>query len=88
VLKDNRFRNALAHRDFRVLWLGSVVSSTGDGMTFVALAWLVLSRPGGTGRLGLLGMRERVEIVGGTVMIESSPGDGAAIYVRIPYRGR
>jgi len=54
VLKDNRFRNALAHRDFRVFWLGSVVSSTGDGMTFVALAWLVLSRPGGTGRLGLL----------------------------------
>lgn len=54
MLNDNRFRSALAHRDFRVLWLGSVVSSTGDGMTFVALAWLVLGRPGGTGRLGWL----------------------------------
>ncbi|GAA3697444.1 MFS transporter [Nonomuraea antimicrobica] len=40
--------------DFRLLWLGSSLSLVGDGMTFVALTWLVLDQPGGTGRLGLL----------------------------------
>ncbi|MCW2912803.1 MAG: hypothetical protein JWN52_871 [Actinomycetia bacterium] len=48
------YRRALAGRDFRLLWLGSSISLIGDGMTFVALAWLVLSRPGGTQQLGLL----------------------------------
>lgn len=37
-------------------------------------------------RLGLLGMRERVEMVGGTFQIESAPGDGTTIEVRIPLR--
>ncbi|MFE3448338.1 MFS transporter [Nonomuraea sp. NPDC059194] len=49
-----RYRRALAGRDFRLLWLGSSLSLAGDGMTFVALAWLVLSQPDGTARLGLL----------------------------------
>ncbi|WP_439630413.1 PAS domain-containing protein [Gemmata sp.] len=40
------------------------------------------------GRLGLLGMRERVELVGGTMDIESSPGAGTAVAVRIPVRAR
>ncbi|MGI5283613.1 MFS transporter [Nonomuraea polychroma] len=40
--------------DFRLLWLGSSLSLVGDGMTFVALTWLVLSQPDGTQRLGLL----------------------------------
>ncbi|MFD1932518.1 MULTISPECIES: MFS transporter [Nonomuraea] len=48
------YRRALSGRDFRLLWLGSSLSLVGDGMTFVALTWLVLSQPGGTGRLGLL----------------------------------
>jgi signal transduction histidine kinase len=38
-----------------------------------------------TGRhLGLLGMRERVEMVGGCFSIESAPGHGTAILARIP----
>lgn len=35
-------------------------------------------------RLGLLGMRERVEMVGGHFAIESAPGMGTKIIVRIP----
>ncbi len=35
-------------------------------------------------RLGLLGMRERVEMVGGTFEIESAPGQGTTIRARIP----
>jgi MFS family permease len=48
------YRRALSRRDFRVLWLGSSFSLVGDGMTFVALTWLVLSQPGGVQQLGLL----------------------------------
>ena len=35
-------------------------------------------------RLGLAGMRERAALAGGTVVIESSPGDGTTVYVRLP----
>ena len=38
----------------------------------------------GSKRLGLLGMRERVEMVGGTFCIESSPGHGTIVRVEIP----
>jgi PAS domain S-box-containing protein len=36
-------------------------------------------------RLGLLGMRERVELVGGRLLIESSPGQGTVVRAEIPY---
>ncbi len=38
-------------------------------------------------RLGVVGMRERVEMVGGTFSIKSAPGDGTAVAVQIPLRG-
>ncbi len=40
----------------------------------------------GRKRLGLLGMRERVEMIGGRFQVESSPGDGTAIVANIPWR--
>ncbi len=36
-------------------------------------------------RLGLIGMRERVEMVGGTFGIESAPGAGTTLRARIPF---
>jgi signal transduction histidine kinase len=36
------------------------------------------------GRLGLVGMRERVELVGGTIDVESSPGAGTTVTLQIP----
>jgi len=39
---------------------------------------------GFTQHLGLLGMRERIESVGGQLEIESSPDAGTTIYVRVP----
>ena len=39
----------------------------------------------GNKRLGLLGMRERVEMVGGTFCVESAPGQGTTIRVEIPF---
>jgi signal transduction histidine kinase len=38
----------------------------------------------GNKRLGLLGMRERVEMVGGTFCVESAPGLGTTVRVEIP----
>jgi signal transduction histidine kinase len=38
----------------------------------------------GQRRMGLLGMEERTALVGGTLNIESSPGTGTTIFVRIP----
>jgi two-component system CheB/CheR fusion protein len=35
--------------------------------------------------LGLIGIRERAAIVGGSVEIESTPGKGTTIYVRVPF---
>jgi signal transduction histidine kinase len=36
------------------------------------------------GSLGLVGMRERAILIGGEFTIESSPGNGTAIFVRVP----
>lgn len=38
----------------------------------------------GRKRLGLLGMRERLEMVGGSFAVESAPGKGTTILARIP----
>jgi len=36
-------------------------------------------------RLGLLGMRERVEMLGGTFMVESAPGRGTTVHAQMPF---
>jgi two-component system sensor histidine kinase DegS len=43
---------------------------------------------GAGGRLGLLGMRERVRLVKGIFAIESAPGRGTRIRVQIPFGSR
>jgi signal transduction histidine kinase len=35
-------------------------------------------------RFGLLGMRERIELCGGTIVIRSTPGEGTSIQIQIP----
>lgn len=39
----------------------------------------------GTGGLGLLGMKERLNAVGGTLSIKSRPGQGAKLFIRFPW---
>jgi MFS family permease len=55
--------------DFRRLWLGSTVSLIGDGMTFVALSWLVLAQTDGVSRLGLLGVCYTAPVVLGGLAV-------------------
>ncbi|MNW70605.1 Signal transduction histidine-protein kinase/phosphatase DegS [compost metagenome] len=48
-----------------------------DGVGFVAAA----GRPTS---FGLVGMRERVLIMGGRLTLESEPGEGTSLVVRVP----
>jgi hypothetical protein len=43
---------------------------------------------GGAGRLGLVGMRERAELAGGDLVVESEPGAGTAVLARFPLSSR
>lgn len=38
-------------------------------------------------RMGLAGLRERVELLGGTLQVESAPGSGTTLFVRLPEHG-
>ncbi len=43
---------------------------------------------GSSGHLGLLGMRERAELLDGKLEIKSSPGKGVIATVSIPFPGK
>ena len=53
-----------------------------DGQSF-QVQRIMLTR--GSKRLGLLGMRERLEMVGGRFEVESAPGKGTTITAQIPF---
>jgi signal transduction histidine kinase len=37
------------------------------------------------GAMGLVGMRERAELIGATYSLESAPGTGTRVIVEVPY---
>jgi signal transduction histidine kinase len=45
------------------------------------------SEPLSEGQIGLAGMRERAHLIGGSLTVESSPGQGTTICVSIPLAG-
>jgi signal transduction histidine kinase len=57
-----------------------------DGQGFDAQA--VLKAVDAHGKLGLLGMQERVILANGTIEIESTPGAGTTVFVRIPLESK
>lgn len=59
-----------------------IINITDDGKGFEVDR--VLSGEHSAERLGLLGMRERAELLGGKLTIKSSPGKGASITVNVP----
>jgi len=54
---------ALRHRDFRLLWLGQIVSVTGSQMQFVAINWHVYLLTKSPLALGLVGLFRGVPII-------------------------
>ncbi|HEX6719912.1 MAG TPA: MFS transporter, partial [Pyrinomonadaceae bacterium] len=54
---------ALRHRDFRLLWLGQIVSVTGSQMQFVAINWHVYLLTKSAFALGLVGLFRGIPII-------------------------
>lgn len=54
---------ALASRDFRLLWLGQVISISGSQMQNVAIAYEIYQRTGSKAMLGMVGLARIVPIV-------------------------
>ncbi|HEV8310889.1 MAG TPA: GAF domain-containing protein [Methylomirabilota bacterium] len=61
-------------------WVQVIVADDGCGFDVEA----ALRAAGAAGRLGLHGMRERAALLEGSVTIESTPGEGTTVYVRVP----
>lgn len=81
--------NVARHADARNVWielnrnddhLEFVVRDDGNGFDVAQTQELAFQR----GRLGLLGMKERVEFLGGTLQVESHPGCGSQIRASFP----
>jgi MFS family permease len=49
-----RYVQLLRQRDFALLWGGATISAVGDGMSFVALLWLLIERGGTPADVGWL----------------------------------
>jgi len=63
--------------------LSAILEDDGRGFEVDA----VLASPEKARRLGIRGMRERVALLGGELQIESSPGGGTTLYIRLPEAG-
>ncbi|MBX9585410.1 MAG: PAS domain S-box protein, partial [Gemmataceae bacterium] len=70
----------LEHRDGR---LTAIVEDDGHGFD----PDRAIGTPRAVGGLGLVGMRERAALVNGSVDIESTPGGGTTVYVRVSVPG-
>lgn len=58
----------LGHRNFRLLWTGTLFSNSGDWMDQVALNWLVLETTGSAFYLGLVNLCRAIPILGLTLI--------------------
>jgi PAS domain S-box-containing protein len=66
--------------EFREGVAGLIVEDDGRGFAVDA----VLGLQDASGRLGLQGVRERLALLGGDLQIESVPGNGTTLFVRVP----
>jgi signal transduction histidine kinase len=80
--KHSRARNVHIRIDRSGAHVRCSIRDDGAGFDIPA----VLSRRGDTG-LGLLGMQERLNAMGGTLHIDSSPGQGTSILINVPLGG-
>ena len=79
VLKHAQARHVSVLLERRLDGISLIVEDDGEGFDAPTKLNLLTT----SGKLGLLGMQERAMLVGGTVDIESTPGAGTAVYVRI-----
>jgi len=80
ILKHAKARNVSVILSYRVNGVQAIVEDDGSGFDVEAMIRLPVSER----RLGLLGMEERVSLVGGRFTVESTPGVGTTLFVSIP----
>jgi signal transduction histidine kinase len=71
--------------NIRKLSNGACMDISDDGKGFEVKQVLFAAK---CKRLGLLGIRERVEMLGGKFMVESTPGKGTTIHVKFSFNDR
>ena len=84
VLKHAEARRVTLLLDCRDEHLRLTVEDDGSGFDIDAATRRARSQR----RLGLLGMKERVDAIGGEFLVESSPGSGTSLFIRIPLSAR
>lgn len=80
ILKHSQARNVSILLEYRDNRLKAIIEDDGRGFDVEA----VMSGQIKKQRLGLLGMRERVTLVGGSLEIESAPDAGTTVIVQLP----
>jgi PAS domain S-box-containing protein len=80
ILKHSQANRVSIILERRADHVFAVVEDNGKGFDVETLT----NMPPKERNLGLLGMRERATLLGGTLEIESAPGAGASVFVRIP----
>ncbi len=80
VQKHSNARNVSVIVEHRENRLQAIIEDNGGGFDAEAL----INEPMKDRRLGLLGMQERIALVGGSLNIESTLGFGTTLFVRIP----
>ncbi|MBC7234444.1 MAG: GAF domain-containing protein [Chloroflexi bacterium] len=84
VVKHARARNVSVLLENRGRSVVLMVEDDGQGFEVDEIMGHDLDK----GNLGLYGMRERATLLHGTLTIESSPGQGTAVYVQLPLEYR
>jgi signal transduction histidine kinase len=80
VARHSGAENALIELAHTAAALTVTIEDDGHGFSVEEVAV-----PSESGRgLGLLGLRERIDLVGGQVTVDSSPGDGTRVTIRVP----
>lgn len=80
VLKHARARRVTVILERRDEDVQMIVEDDGRGFDYDA----AIAPAGARQRLGLLGMRERVAALGGSLQVETAPGAGASLFIRVP----
>ena len=81
VKKHSKASNATVNIEFFTESLTITVKDNGQGFSFNSVRPKLIT----DGKLGIIGMAERVKFLGGTFHINSSPGDGTTVFIQIVY---
>lgn len=80
VEKHAQARHVVVQLDYSFQFITAVVEDDGQGIADLEDI--------GEESFGLMGMKERVSLLGGEITIESTPGEGTRIKARIPLRAK